>query len=213
MVLAGSLLTIAATSLLFHSEMENRTALTLLAKPVGRAEFLLGKLLGVLALVALFSAAMTALIIALLWSRESSLLHARPELFGPAHGLRYADVIAVGLVHGMGFAVLAALTLAVASYARTGLFTVMMSLGALVICHLQHVAQEAYERAGTPILRGVMGCIALIFPDFQVFDLGDLLESDGGIEVALLARVSAYALSYIVMLGALAVFLFRRREI
>src|SRR5581483_12120307 len=42
----GSAVVIAMTAQLFFSEIENRTALTVLAKPVWRAEFVLGKFLG-----------------------------------------------------------------------------------------------------------------------------------------------------------------------
>jgi ABC-type transport system involved in multi-copper enzyme maturation permease subunit len=41
MTFFGSALTIAATAQLFFSEIENRTVLTLLAKPVWRSEFIL----------------------------------------------------------------------------------------------------------------------------------------------------------------------------
>ena len=51
MAFFGAALTVTATAQLFFSEIENRTALTLLAKPVWRAEFVLGKLLGLAALV------------------------------------------------------------------------------------------------------------------------------------------------------------------
>ena len=43
----GSILAIVATAQLFFGEIENRTALTMLAKPVRRWSFIAGKLLGV----------------------------------------------------------------------------------------------------------------------------------------------------------------------
>jgi hypothetical protein len=212
MVFFGSLLTIAATSQLFFSEIENRTALTLLAKPVGRAEFLLGKYMGVMAIVTLFCIAITALIAALLWSREAALSQGQPELFERAHGVRYADVFAVGFAHWLRFALLAAITLLVATYGQSSLYTVMMSLGVLIACHLQSFAREAYDKAEASVPRALLGFIARLFPDFQVFDLGDLLDT-GGIESGLLARVTVYAFVNVTVVGALAVFSFGRREI
>ena len=44
--LLGAVLAVTATAQLFFSELENRTVLTLLAKPLGHAEFVLGKFLG-----------------------------------------------------------------------------------------------------------------------------------------------------------------------
>lgn len=54
MAFFGAALTITATAQLVFSEIENRTALTLLAKPVWRAEFVLGKFAGIAALTGLF---------------------------------------------------------------------------------------------------------------------------------------------------------------
>ena len=56
MAFFGAALTVAATAQLFFSEIENRTALTLLAKPVWRAEFILGKYPGIAAVAAVFCA-------------------------------------------------------------------------------------------------------------------------------------------------------------
>jgi len=52
----GSILAIVTTVQLFFSEIERRTVLTVLAKPVWRSEFILGKLSGVLLLLLAFCA-------------------------------------------------------------------------------------------------------------------------------------------------------------
>jgi ABC-type transport system involved in multi-copper enzyme maturation permease subunit len=212
MVFFGSILTIAAGAQLFFSEIDHRTVLTVLAKPVGRTEFLAGKWLGLLAVVTLFCAVMTALIVAVLWARESALIRAGPEFFALGGRLRYADILAVGFAHWLGFGVLSVLTLLVASLAQTQLHAVMISFGVLAICHLQYLAQEAYAHAGMA-LHLLAGFIALLFPNFQVFNLGELPDTDEGIGIALLARVTGYALCYLVVGGALAAFSFKRREI
>src|SRR4051812_14972959 len=62
----GAALVIAATAQLFFGEIESRTALTLLAKPVWRAEFVLGKFLGVAALAAIFCGLLTIVLAAVL---------------------------------------------------------------------------------------------------------------------------------------------------
>ncbi|MEK7412179.1 MAG: ABC transporter permease subunit [Planctomycetota bacterium] len=51
--LAGLFLGVVGATVAVHRELADRTALTLLAKPIGRGEFLLGKALGVLAAVLL----------------------------------------------------------------------------------------------------------------------------------------------------------------
>src|SRR6185369_13242341 len=79
MAFFGSALVIAATAQLFFSEIENRTVLTLLAKPVWRAEFVLGKFFGVIVVVGVFCALLTGLLAAVLWSREAALMRELPE--------------------------------------------------------------------------------------------------------------------------------------
>jgi ABC-type transport system involved in multi-copper enzyme maturation permease subunit len=74
LIFFGSALTITTTAQLFFSEIENRTALTLLAKPLWRAEFVFGKFLGVFAVIGVFCALTIGLMLALLYHRESELM-------------------------------------------------------------------------------------------------------------------------------------------
>jgi ABC-2 type transport system permease protein len=76
----GAALTIVLMAQLFFSEIENRTALTLLAKPVWRTEFLLGKFFGVSVVAAVFCALLTATLALVLWNREAALQAERPDL-------------------------------------------------------------------------------------------------------------------------------------
>jgi hypothetical protein len=108
--------------------------------------------------------------------------------------------------------VLSVLTLLIASLAQTQLHAVMISFGVLVICQLQYVAQDAYAHAGVS-LQVLAGFMRVLFPDFQVFNLGDRSDPDEGIGIALLVQVTGYALCYILAGGALAAFSFKRREI
>src|SRR6185436_3698654 len=89
MAFFGAALTVAATAQLFFSEIENRTALTLLAKPVWRAEFILGKFLGVAALAAIFCALLTSLLAAVLWWREGQLMEEFQETFAQGRVISY----------------------------------------------------------------------------------------------------------------------------
>src|SRR5215210_516088 len=69
-----SLLAIAATARLLPEEIEARTVYTILAKPVPRFEYVAGKLLGVLLLLAVSTIIMTALFFAVLFLREQTAL-------------------------------------------------------------------------------------------------------------------------------------------
>ncbi len=213
MAFFGAALTIAATAQLFFSEIENRTALTLLAKPVWRMEFVLGKFLGVAALAAAFCALLTVLLIVVLWRREGELMREFPDVFGGQRGVSYATVALAGFLQWLILSVLAAFVLLVASFAQTQLFTIVTGFFILVICHLQYLAQDVYARGGSTIGQLVGRGIAAIFPNFQLFALADTLVAGEAPGWAHVARIAAYALGYVSVAGGLAVFSFRRREI
>src|SRR3954449_12327592 len=61
MSILSSVLAVLATARLLPEELEDRTIYTILAKPVERIEYLLGKLLGVLLLLAISIALMSVL--------------------------------------------------------------------------------------------------------------------------------------------------------
>ncbi|HUB66607.1 MAG TPA: ABC transporter permease subunit [Candidatus Methylacidiphilales bacterium] len=84
--LFGFFIAVLSTAQLIPQELHNRTVYTILAKPVRRSEFLLGKFLGVVLLVALCTAIMSAAFgLSLYWQEM--------------RGLAYADAIYGGMAH------------------------------------------------------------------------------------------------------------------
>lgn len=213
LVFFGSALTIATTAQLFFSEIENRTALTLLAKPIWRAEFVFGKFLGVLAVIGVFCALTVGLMMALLWHREGQLMTANPEAFEAGRIMRYGDLFIVGVLQWLKFGVLASLVLLIASFSNTNLYTVVTGFFALVICHLQYLARDAWGNVDSIVLRTLVRVMGLMFPNFQLFNLADEIGQGSGIELAVAGRIALYAVIYIAVIGGLAVYSFRNREI
>src|SRR5207244_5965225 len=80
-----SLLAIVATARLIPQDIEDRTIYTILAKPVPRFEYVIGKVAGVLLLLAISTVVMTAMFLAVLYSREQTLIH---EVMRQAGGAR-----------------------------------------------------------------------------------------------------------------------------
>jgi len=213
LLLFGSVLAIVGTTQLFFNELESRTALTLLAKPIRRGEFLVGKFLGTAALTWMFAAVMAAVVAALVFWRHTS--PGDGWSGAPAVDPRYADIAVYALLQALKFAVLGAMALCVASFAQTPLYTMLVSFVALVICQLQYIARDAYGGLESMLARAFVGLLALVFPNFQVFNLGEqlVLGDNAGLEAAALARVAGYALAYTAVFLGLAHLNFRRREV
>jgi ABC-type transport system involved in multi-copper enzyme maturation permease subunit len=213
LIFFGSALTIATTAQLFFSEIENRTALTLLAKPLWRAEFVFGKFLGVFAVIGVFCALTIGLMMALLWHREGQLMGARPEDFVNGRLIAYGDLLVVGVLQWLKFGVLAAIVLLIASFSNTNLFTVVTGFFVLVICHLQYLARDAWGNVDNAVLGLVVRALGFIFPNFQLFNLADQIGQGSGVSSVVALQVAGYAVAYIGVIGGLAVYSFRNREI
>src|SRR6478672_382829 len=69
----NSLLAIVATSRMLPRDIEDRTVYTILAKPVPRFEYVVGKIAGVLLLLAISTLVMVAAFLAVLYMREQPL--------------------------------------------------------------------------------------------------------------------------------------------
>src|SRR4051812_36716283 len=68
------LLAVLATAMLLPKDIEDRTLYTILAKPVPRFEYLLGKFFGVLLLLFVALSLMSAVFVVVLYTREQSAL-------------------------------------------------------------------------------------------------------------------------------------------
>jgi len=72
-----SLLAIVATARLLPQDIEDRTVYTILAKPVPRLEYVLGKIAGVLLLLAISTLVMSVAFLLVLYSREQVVITPR----------------------------------------------------------------------------------------------------------------------------------------
>jgi len=224
MVFFGAILAVVVTAQLFFSEIENRTALTLLAKPVRRWSFIAGKLLGVALLMLVFVALLTALLGGYLWWRQGQLIAIRHQLFlagratteFPDYLRVHFDGLAVNaLLQWLKFVVLAAITMVVASFSNTNMYTVAVSFFIYLICQLQYIARDAWANVESPVLQNLIWLLGVVFPNFQLYSVGEMLVFTTKTPVpagAVLAAIG-YSVVYILVFYALAVFSFLSREI
>jgi ABC-type Na+ efflux pump permease subunit len=183
-----SLLAIVTTARLLPEEIEQRTIYTILAKPVARIEYLLGKLMGVLLLLVISITLMSVLFVAVLYAREQSVLHesarqisrfpaaqineTTQRIHASAFSANLLPAIAIILLKGC---LLASLTLLVSTFASTNIFTVVVMVFIYFIGHLQATARHYWleEKSVSWLTRIFLAFVALIFPDLQAFNLVD----------------------------------------
>src|SRR5204863_9028322 len=88
-----SLLAIVATARLLPQDVEDRTVYNILAKPVTRFEYVVGKIAGVVLLLAISTLIMSAAFLLVLYMREQAVLHATARQMAGAPGEQLADAL------------------------------------------------------------------------------------------------------------------------
>lgn len=184
---------------LVNKEIEKRTVLVLIAKPLSRAEFITGKHLGLSAVLALLIAVMTAIYLILLqFSNISyplgSILLAAFYLF-----LQLSLITAVAITLGVFTSSVLATLLTFAVYLMGNFSHDLVDLG-----RLSH----------NPSMQRLTQGLYLILPDLSRLDLKNQAVYGSALlpnPLTLVANAS-YGILYTVLLLAIAILIFSRRE-
>lgn len=221
------LLAVLATAMLLPKDIEERTLYTILAKPVPRFEYLLGKLLGVLLMLAISTLVMSAMAAATLYLKEQIAIAGALREFKTADSAQIAEVVrnikastfTWSLLPGviaiyLKAAIFAALTLLISTFATSWIFTIVVSVAVYFIGHLVPVAREYAENGGDfPFLRGLCGLVARIFPDLQLFNLVDDIVAGNAIATGLFLQTVGLGCLYLAAYTWLAYLMFAKKEL
>ncbi len=223
-----SLLAIVATARLLPQDLEDRTLYTILAKPVPRFEYVLGKIGGVLLLLAISTMVMGAAFLLVLYTREQSVVHATLRQMSGAPPDQVADalrvirssafnidILTVIVIIYLKACLLAALTLFVSTFATSNIFTIVVMAFIYFIGHLQATAREYWlqEHSSGLITRVFLAVVTLLFPDLQAFNLVDDIIAGTAISLAVLAKTAALGIFYTTIYTLLAAFVFYGKEL
>jgi len=223
-----SLLAIVATARLIPQDIEDRTIYTILAKPVPRLEYLLGKIAGVLLLLAIGTLVMGAVFFLVLYAREQTLVHVtmrqmaaapREQIDEALRAVRASafnsDILPGIVIIYLKACLLAALTLFVSTFATTNIFTIVVMAFIYFIGHLQAIAREYWlqEHSSGWISRVFLAVVALIFPDLQAFNLVDDIVAGTAISLGLFFKTAVLGVFYTTIYTLLAAFVFYGKEL
>lgn len=231
MSMFGTIFAIVATANLIPKDVEDRTLYTILAKPVPRFEYLLGKYLGAMLVIVLSMAVMMLMLCVVLYLRQQALLTEQQALLdaGAPHAEEIvvvidelkadgpsASLITAAAAICLQAMVLGAVTLFVSTFASSGLFTVVVAFMLFFVGYIEPVVVD-YWRGSMESLGSVANAcihvVELIFPNFQSFNLVDDVVSGKTLPLSLFFKILGMGLSYVVVYLLAAYFIFADKEL
>jgi len=199
MLLFGVFIAIFVGVGLVYKEIERRTLYAILSKPIGRAQFLFGKYLGLnltlLINVALMGVGVTLALVYVRRGWDSSLLRIWPAIL-----LIYVELLIV-----------TAVALVFSSFSSPAL-SALLTFFMFIIGHFSGDLQSLANSASTGPARWLFRALYYLLPNLSNYSV--ITATTHGVlpaPRAVLAAV-AYALAYIVALLSLAALIFRRRN-
>jgi ABC-type transport system involved in multi-copper enzyme maturation permease subunit len=201
----------ASTSV--NEEIEGRTALTLLSKPVHRRSFIIGKMLGIFWIVMFMFLVLGSIeLLAVAYkpiydARESSL--EQPDW-------RQCHFEMMQTIPGLAMAFFQAVVLGAISVA---LGTRLSFVANFAICFsiymLGHLTPTivASAEGGLPLVEFFSQLISAAVPNLSLFSMEAAIDSDVGIPWSILASVLIYTVMYFLMATLLGLLLFEDRDL
>ena len=182
---------------LVHKEIQRRTVYMLLAKPISRRNFVIGKYLGLMLVIALNVAIMTGVLLALM------------AVYSDA-GMN-GDVLVAVLLILVELMVVTAVAVLFSTFS-TPTLSAMLTLGVWVIGRFSSDLVEFASKAENPVTRALVTVIHFLLPNLEKFDVKHLVVYRMPIEPAYVGGAVVYGLLYIVFLIGLATMIFERRD-
>ena len=196
MKLFAVILGVVATALIIPRDLEDRTLYTILSKPVPRLDYLVGKLLGILALIFTALAIMTILLDAVLYYRTQMVLKEAMEIADAMilqgtwtetdreffredvlrHGVTWSLQAAIFTIFCEA-AIIAALALLVSTFSSSTLFTVVIStLCYFIGWYIANARDYWLNSSGMsddPAIKISSKLLFVVFPNFRPYGISD----------------------------------------
>ena len=226
----GLFFCVAATALIIPKDAEDRILYTILCKPVPRIDYLMGKVLGVLALTLIAVLLMDAVMTLVLWLRTDTVVAEQMAALKGRYTVEemqpYLDRIRLqgatwNVQVGLGvmmceFVVLSSLTLLMSCITNGTIISALLTFMVYLAGLFQTQALSMWMGSGTGGLSWweVMGgkLFSLIFPNFQIYSVTDSALNGQVIPLSLFGSLALITLGYFVFHMTLAAWLFRKKE-
>ena len=218
--LTGLLVGLLGAAQLIPGEIERRTILTALCRPLRRWDFVVGKYLGLATYLTLMVAIMALAVWGVLRWKEAQFLRAEGLEPAAAAAIRAEAMdprlLQAVLLVGVKLAVVAALAVFFSTIATSTTFVMAMTLLVYLIGHLQSVAREQWLETGEAArwtVKIFLAAVALLVPDFNLYNLIDEIVAGNVVLWRTTLEVVGYSAVYVGVLLAAAACMFEGRDI
>ncbi|MBM4124507.1 MAG: ABC transporter permease [Nitrospira sp.] len=194
--LVGVIIAIFVGVGLVSKEIERRTVYTIMARPISRTQFLLGKYLGLVLTLLVNVAIMSGVFVATLWMDQ---LPVSASLF------QAIELICVELL------LVTALALFFSTFSSSTL-SAIMTLGIYVIGHVTVDLKGIAEKSHNQTLKAVTTGLYYLCPNLEALNIKGPAASGTMVALSYQALASAYGLFYAALLLTAASLVFQRRD-
>lgn len=218
--LTGLLVGLLGAAQLIPAEIERRTILTALCRPLRRWEFVVGKYLGLVSLLGVMLGIMGAVFFGVILWKEAQLVAMEGGDGAAVQAIQMESrdprlwqafvLISAKLFVVCGIAVF------FSTLATSTTFVIAMTLMVYLIGHLQSVAREQWLESGEQVgwwLQGFLALVAWLVPDFNLYSLIDEIVAGNLVRWSATLEVVAYSGVYVGVLLAAAAWLFEGRDL
>lgn len=195
--LSSIFLAILLGAVLLPKEIEKKTILTILVRPLARWQFLLGKVLGLFLMIFVVGIGLSTIVALVMWlAGASELFYIVPVLYGT-------------LLESL---IMLSVTLMFSTFSRP-ILVGCMSFGIFLIGHWQSTLRELAKQDSDTILSTVKSVVEFIIPDLEVFNWKGLLVYQDPISYSSLAMAGVYAVGWFVAFMLIAAYIFERKDL
>jgi ABC-type transport system involved in multi-copper enzyme maturation permease subunit len=178
-------------------EIEKKTIYTLLAKPITRKNFIIGKFLGQSMVILLNAILISLFFIGLLISKK-----AVPDMeIYKSLLLIYVELLMIG-----------AISLAVATFA-TDAFNIILSFFLFITGNLSIYFKQVIERTENIIFKGLGYMLYNIIPNYENFNIRDQVVVGVNVSWQYVGQTILYGVMYIVIAVLVGIYFFQKREV
>lgn len=195
--LCAVILAIFIGSNLVYKEIEKKTILTILVRPISRLQFIMGKCLGLGMVIMMMVTGLSLVLLLVFWGLDVAV------------DTRFLIVIAGLLAEAL---ILLGITLLFSMFTKP-LLVVCFSMGVFLIGHWQGSLSFFAEKSEGGVLKPVAWFVRHFVPDLERINWKDLVLYDQPLDLASRGYAIGYALAWFLLCVSLATFLFKRKDV